>query len=70
MFPAYYVPYEQGLPQIKERALPASELERRHPQSKPLLASAAAQLLCNGRIETRAIESTDPRWRASGENGF
>jgi len=44
MFPAYYVPYEQGLPQIKERALPVSELEKRHPQSKPLLATAVAQL--------------------------
>jgi hypothetical protein len=44
MFPAYYVPYEQGLPQIKERALPLSELEKQHPQSKPLLASAVAQL--------------------------
>jgi hypothetical protein len=44
MFPAYYVPYEQGLPQIKERALPVSELEKRHPDSKPLVASAVAQL--------------------------
>jgi hypothetical protein len=44
MFPAYYVPYEQDLAQIKERALPVSELEKRHPQSKPLLASAVAQL--------------------------
>lgn len=37
MFPAYYVAYEQDLAQIKERALPVPELEKRHPQSKPLL---------------------------------
>jgi hypothetical protein len=44
MYPAYYVPYERSLQQIKERALPVSDLEKSHPQSAPLLASAAAEL--------------------------
>ncbi len=44
VLPAYYVPYEQGLPQIKKRSLPISELEKRHPESKPLVTNAAAQL--------------------------
>ena len=32
------------MPQIKERALPVSELEKRHPEAKPLVADAVAQL--------------------------
>jgi hypothetical protein len=44
VLPAYYVPYEQGLPELKRRALPVSELERRHAEAKPLVASAVAQL--------------------------
>ncbi|HKQ15415.1 MAG TPA: TfpX/TfpZ family type IV pilin accessory protein [Steroidobacteraceae bacterium] len=44
MLPAYYVSYEQNLPEIKARALPVSELERRHSAAKPLLAQAQTQL--------------------------
>ena len=44
MVPRFYVPYEQNLPQIKQRALPVRELEQRHPETKPLLSSAVAQL--------------------------
>ena len=39
----------RDLPQIKRRALPVSELEQRHPEAKPLLASAVAQLQVSGR---------------------
>ena len=42
--PAYYVPYEQVLPEVRQRSLPVSELEKRHPEAKPLISSAAAQL--------------------------
>jgi hypothetical protein len=42
--PAYYVPYEQTLPQVRQRWSPVSELEKRHPEAKSLVASAAAQL--------------------------
>jgi hypothetical protein len=44
VLPAYYVPYEHGLPEIKRRALPVSALELRHPEAKPLVSSAVAQL--------------------------
>ena len=44
VLPTYYVPYEQVLPQVRERASPVSELERRHPQAKPLVSRAVAQL--------------------------
>jgi hypothetical protein len=44
VLPAYYVPYEQNLPEIKQRALPVSELEKRHPEAKPLVATAKTQL--------------------------
>jgi hypothetical protein len=44
LLPAYYVPYEQNIPQLERRSLPVSELERRHPEAKPLVSSAAAQL--------------------------
>lgn len=44
VLPAYYVPYEQILPQIRQRALPVSELAKRHPEAKQLIASAVAQL--------------------------
>lgn len=44
VLPAYYVPYEQILPEVKQRALPVVELEKRHPQAKPLVVNAAAQL--------------------------
>jgi hypothetical protein len=44
MLPAYYVSYEQNLPQIKARALPVSELERRNSAAKSLLAEAQTQI--------------------------
>jgi hypothetical protein len=44
VLPAYYIPYEQGLPELKRRAKSVSELEKRHPQAKPLVASAVADL--------------------------
>jgi hypothetical protein len=44
VLPAYYVPYEQGLPELKRRSKPVSDLERRHPEAKPLVASAVAEL--------------------------
>jgi hypothetical protein len=44
MLPAYYVPYEQTVAQVKQRALPVSVLEKRHPEAQPLIASAVAQL--------------------------
>lgn len=44
VMPAYYVPYEQNLPEIRRRSLPVSELEKRHPEAKPLVSTATAQL--------------------------
>jgi hypothetical protein len=44
VLPAYYAPYEQTLPQIRERSLPISELQKRHPEAKPLVADAVAEL--------------------------
>lgn len=44
VLPTYYVPYEQLLPQMRRRWLAISELEKRHPEAKPLVAKAAAQL--------------------------
>jgi len=44
VLPAYYVPYEQGLPELKRRAKPVSELEKRHKEAKPLVAGAVAEL--------------------------
>ena len=44
VLPKYYVPYEQKLPQIKQRALPIVELEKHHPEAKQLLSSAVAEL--------------------------
>ena len=44
VLPTYYVPYEQSLPEIKTALVAVSELEQRHPEAKPLVANAAAQL--------------------------
>ena len=44
VLPAYYVPYEQGLPELKRRAKPVSELEKLHEEAKPLIANAVAEL--------------------------
>lgn len=45
VLPAYYVPYERGLLSIKQRALPVSELEKRHHEAKALLTAADAKLV-------------------------
>jgi hypothetical protein len=44
VLPAYYVSYERTLPEIRQRALPASELAKRHPEASALISSAAAQV--------------------------
>lgn len=44
VLPVYYVPYEHNLPEIRRRSLPVSELEKRHPEAKPLVSTATAQL--------------------------
>lgn len=44
VLPLYYVSYEQELANIKKRALPVSDLEKRHPDAKPLVASEVAKL--------------------------
>ena len=44
VLPVYYAAYEQTLPQIRQRALPVSELEKRHPEAKALVSDAVAQL--------------------------
>jgi hypothetical protein len=44
VLPAYYVPYERNLAEIKQRALPVSALEKRHPEAKPLVAEAKTQI--------------------------
>lgn len=44
VLPTYYVPYEQNLAEIRQHSLPVSALEKRHPEAKPLVSSAVAQL--------------------------
>jgi len=44
VLPAYYVPYEQVLPEIKQHALPVSELQQRRPAAKELISNAVAHL--------------------------
>jgi hypothetical protein len=44
VLPAYYAPYEHTLPQIRQRSLPVGELEKRHPEAKPLVSDAVAEL--------------------------
>ena len=44
MRPRFYVPYESQLEQIRVRAKTLEELEKRHPESKPLLHAASARL--------------------------
>lgn len=46
VLPAYYVAYERGLAQIKQRSLPVSELEKRHPEAKQLMATSDERLVC------------------------
>jgi hypothetical protein len=45
VLPAYYVAYEEGLPELRRRSLPVSELVKRHPEARPLVADADAQKL-------------------------
>ena len=61
VLPAYYVPYEQTLPQIRQRALPVSELEKRHPEAKPLVANAVAAAANAGR-KARLAAGEAPQW--------
>jgi hypothetical protein len=44
VLPVYYVAYEQSLPEIHRRSLPVSELAKRHPEAKALVADAVAEL--------------------------
>jgi hypothetical protein len=44
MRPRFYAPYESELDQIRVRAKPLEELEKRHPESKTLLQAASARL--------------------------
>jgi hypothetical protein len=44
MRPRFYAPYESQLTQIRTRAKPLDELEKKHPQSKPLLEAATRKL--------------------------
>lgn len=44
VMPSYYVPYEQKLAEISQRASPVSKLEKGHPETKPMVSSAAAEL--------------------------
>jgi hypothetical protein len=44
VLPMYYVPYEQTLAEIRQRASPVSKLEKSHPEAKPLVSRAVAQL--------------------------
>ncbi len=43
MRPRFYAPYESQLEQIRDRAKPLEELEKRHPESKPLLRGSECQ---------------------------
>jgi hypothetical protein len=45
VLPAYYVPYESGLPELRHRSLPVNVLEQRHPEAKPLVTAADAEKL-------------------------
>jgi len=42
--PRFYAPYEAQLDQIRVRAKPLQELEKRHPESKTVLQAASAKL--------------------------
>ena len=44
VLPEYYIPYERGLAEIKQRAKPVSALEKAHPEARPLVANAVAEL--------------------------
>ena len=42
--PKYFSDLADGLPQIRQRALPLADLEKRHPDTKPLIAAALADI--------------------------
>jgi hypothetical protein len=44
VLPEYYIPYERDLEELKLRAKPVNDLEKRHPETKPLVAEAVAEL--------------------------
>jgi hypothetical protein len=44
VLPAYYIPYEEDLAELRSRAKPVSDLEKRHQEAKPLIAGAVAEL--------------------------
>ena len=44
VLPEYYIPFEQDLAELKSRAKPVSELEKRHKEAQPLVADAVAEL--------------------------
>jgi hypothetical protein len=44
VLPEYYIAFEQDLAELKQRAKPVSDLEKRHKEAKPLVASAVAEL--------------------------
>jgi hypothetical protein len=44
VLPEYYIPYEQDLAEVKQRAKPVRALEKAHPEAKPLVANAVAEL--------------------------
>lgn len=44
VLPAYFVPYEQKIPELRTKAAPLAALEKRHPEAKTLISSATAQL--------------------------
>jgi hypothetical protein len=43
-FPRYYVPYQDNVDEIKQRALTLDELEQREPKAKPHVAAAVEKL--------------------------
>jgi hypothetical protein len=53
MRPRFYVPYESQLAQIRGHAKPIAELEKKHPQARPLLDAASRNL---------AIPAARVRW--------
>lgn len=44
VLPKYYVPYESVIEEVKRTAQPVEVLEKRHPDTKPVLAEAIADL--------------------------
>jgi hypothetical protein len=65
MRPRFYVPYESQLPQIRARAAPIAELEKKHPQSKPLLEAASAGLaIPPSRVRWLPVHHREGFWTA------